>query len=129
MSQLPENLFYTASHEWILKDENNDALVGITDHAQQLLGDLVYVDLPEEGDEVDAGDDICVVESVKAASDVYAPLSGKIAAVNETLEDSPEEINSDPYGQWIFKLTQVDWDSGKLLNAQAYAQILKEEAD
>lgn len=125
---LPQDLYYTASHEWIRKEDDGTATVGITDHAQELLGDLVYIDLPEVDAEVSAGDDICVVESVKAASDVYAPLNGVIAAVNDDLDDAPEAVNEDPYEQWLFKMSSVDWDSGDLLDADAYQAILDEEA-
>ncbi|HBF07433.1 MAG TPA: glycine cleavage system protein GcvH [Gammaproteobacteria bacterium] len=125
MSNCPNDLKYTQSHEWI-RIEDNIATIGITDHAQSELGDLVYVELPEEGAEFEQGDEAGVVESVKTASDIYAPLSGKVIAVNELLEDAPESINNDAYGDgWIFQLelsdaTEVD----SLLDADDYeAQI------
>ena len=105
MSELPGDLLYTKEHEWLRREEDNSVTIGITDHAQSALGDLVYVELPEVGQDLEDGDEMAVVESVKAASDVYAPLAGNIIAVNEDLADDPENINSDPYGGgWIVRL-------------------------
>ena len=105
MSELPGDLKYTNEHEWLRQEEDGTVTIGITDHAQTALGDLVYVELPEIGQEVDSGGEMAVVESVKAASDVYAPISGEVVAVNEDLSDDPEKINADPYGDgWIFKI-------------------------
>ena len=102
MSELPGDLLYTKDHEWLRRDEDGNVTIGVTDHAQSALGDLVYVELPETGQEVEAGGDMAVVESVKAASDVYSPIDGTVADVNEELADDPETINSDPYGAgWI----------------------------
>ncbi|WP_199508573.1 MULTISPECIES: glycine cleavage system protein GcvH [unclassified Psychrobacter] len=120
MSNIPAELKYVASHEWLRLEDDGTITVGITDHAQDLLGDVVFVELPEVGDSVAVDDEIAVVESVKAASDVYAPLSGEIVAINENLEDEPEIINSDPYGDgWFFKI--------KPLNANDYDELLSAE--
>jgi len=121
---VPENLKYTKSHEWVLVDDNQ-VTVGITDFAQEQLGDLTFVELPAVGDSVNASDEIAVVESVKAASDVYAPVSGSIAAVNEELESSPELINSDAFGAgWIFKIDLGDpTELGTLLGAAEYQAL------
>ncbi len=123
MSNIPAELKYTKSHEWVSDNENGTVTVGITDHAQALLGDLVFVELPETGKTLEAEEPCAVVESVKAASDIYAPLAGEIVAVNEKLEDEPELINSDPYGEgWIFKMKLADPDAlGSLLGADDYA--------
>lgn len=105
MSNIPADLKYVASHEWLRQEEDGTITVGITHHAQDLLGDIVYVELPEVGEHVDVDAEIAVVESVKAASDVYAPIAGEILAVNEALVDAPETINEDPYGEgWFFKI-------------------------
>ena len=123
MSQIPAELKYVASHEWIRDEGNGVVTVGITDHAQELLGDVVYVELPEVGSNLAEGDGAGVVESVKAASDVYSPLAGEVLEINQALVDAPETANSDPYGAaWFFKLkltNPADLDS--LLDAQAYA--------
>lgn len=121
MSNIPTELRYAESHEW-LRVEGDVAVVGISDPAQDALGDLVYVELPEVGDQVAAGDEAGVVESVKAASDVYAPVSGEIIAVNEALEDEPEQVNNSPYEDgWLFKLKLADAsEADKLLDAAAY---------
>ena len=121
---VPENLKYTKSHEWVLVDDNQ-VTVGITDFAQEQLGDLTFVELPAVGDSVNASDEIAVVESVKAASDVYAPVSGSIAAVNEELESSPELINSDAFGAgWIFKIDLgAPTELGTLLGAAEYQAL------
>lgn len=122
---VPEDLKYTVEHEWI-RLEGNRATIGITDYAQDQLGDVVFVDLPAVGQEVQAGGNLAVVESVKSVSDVYAPLSGRVVAVNKLLKDAPETLNQDPYGEgWIavLELTQPDEVQG-LLDAAAYIQHL-----
>jgi glycine cleavage system H protein len=126
MSELPGDLQYTSDHEWLRREDDVSVTVGITDHAQQALGDLVYVELPEVDQEVESGGDMAVVESVKAASDVYAPIAGTVVAVNEGLSDDPEIINSDPYGEgWIVRL-QPGGDEGDLLTPDAYQALLDE---
>ncbi|MCH8501898.1 MAG: glycine cleavage system protein GcvH [Aliidiomarina sp.] len=129
MSNVPTELKYAASHEWIRDEGDGIYTVGITEHAQELLGDMVFVDLPEVGDNVSAGDDVAVAESVKAASDIYAPIAGEIVAVNEELEDSPELVNSDPYGDgWLFKIKADDeTEVGGLLDAEGYAASIEED--
>ncbi|MDX1803468.1 MAG: glycine cleavage system protein GcvH [Alcanivorax sp.] len=125
MSELPAELRYVSSHEWA-KVEDGVATVGITDHAQDAMGDLVYVELPEIGQVVAAGDEAGVVESVKAASDIYAPVSGEIVAINDALEDEPELVNNVPYeGGWLFKIKlSDDGELDNLLTADQYqAQI------
>ena len=128
MSEIPVDLRYTESHEWIAQDEDGLLRVGITDHAQSKLGDLVFVDLPEEGATFNAGDGCAVVESVKAASDIYAPVDGEIVSVNETLADSPELVNNDPYGDgWLFVIrpdSGGDWE--KLMSAEDYNAALED---
>lgn len=129
MSTIPNDLRYTSSHEW-LKDESDDICVlGITDHAQELLGDVVFVELPEVGTRITAGEEIGVVESVKAASDIYAPLSGEVVAVNQALEEAPEQVNADPYGEgWFLKLRPADaGELGDLLDAEGYAAACDSE--
>jgi glycine cleavage system H protein len=126
MSNLPTELKYAASHEWIRQEEGDVYVVGITDHAQEALGDIVFVEPSEVGDELEAGDGASVVESVKAASDIYAPVGGEIVAFNEELEDTPEMVNDEPYdGGWLFKIKISDaTDLESLLDAEAYqAQI------
>ncbi len=121
MSNTPSDLKYATSHEWVRLD-GDIVTVGITDHAQEALGDLVFVELPEVGDEVGAGDEAGVVESVKAASDIYAPVSGEVVEINAALEDTPELINTDPYGEgWMYKIkvTAVD-ELDDLLSADEY---------
>jgi len=115
MSELPGDLRYTEEHEWLRREDDGTVTVGITDHAQGALGDLVYVELPEIGQEVEAGGEMAVVESVKAASDVYAPISGEIVDVNQELADDPEKINADPYGDgWIVRLRPTSDDSNTM---------------
>ena len=105
MSELPGDLRFTEEHEWLRKEEDGSVTIGITDHAQSALGDLVFVELPEVGQELEAGGEMAVVESVKAASDVYAPVSGTVLEVNSALTDDPEKINADPYGEgWMVRL-------------------------
>lgn len=121
MSHTPAELRYAASHEWARLEADGSVSVGITDHAQIALGDVVFVELPALGRQFAAGEQAGVVESVKAASDVYAPLSGTVIAVNEMLADSPEAINADPYGAWFYRLQPVDAaELDNLLDAAAY---------
>ena len=130
MSELPGDLLYTNDHEWLRRESDGSVTVGITEHAATALGDLVYVELPEVGQDVDAGGDMAVVESVKAASDVYAPVSGSVSEVNEELADEPEKINADPYGDgWIVRLTVGDIDESELMSPDAYQQLLDELDD
>ena len=126
MSTVPENLRYTESHEWVGKQDDGTVRVGITDHAQAALGDLVYVELPAVGDEFDQGDACAVVESVKAASDIYAPLAGEVVAVNEELDADPALVNSDAYGGgWLFAIAPAEAGADEdLLDAETYAQQL-----
>ena len=125
MSELPGDLNYTEEHEWLRREEDGSVTIGITDHAQAALGDLVYVELPEVGQDVEAGGEMAVVESVKAASDVYAPVAGSVAAVNEELGDDPEKINADPYGDgWIVRLSPEAFDEASLLTPDAYQELL-----
>lgn len=128
MSQVPTELKYLSSHEWVLI-EGNIATVGVSDHAQELLGDLVYVELPEEGSSVSAGDSVGVVESVKAASDTYAPVTGEVIEVNGELEDSPDRINDDPYGDgWMYKVQMEDPEEvSDLLSADAYSEVIADD--
>jgi len=128
MSNVPADLKYASSHEWIRSEGNGVYTVGITEHAQELLGDMVFVDLPEVGREVAAGEDCAVAESVKAASDIYSPISGEIVAVNSELEGSPELVNSEPYGTgFLFQIKASDESElAKLLEAQAYSASIDE---
>ncbi len=129
MSNVPNDLKYSKEHEWLRKEADGTYTVGITEHAQQLLGDMVFVDLPEVGKTVSAGDDCAVAESVKAASDIYAPISGEIVAVNESLGDEPELVNAEPYGDgWIFRIKASDESQvAALLSADAYEALLEDE--
>lgn len=129
MSGIPAELRYTEQHEWLREEPEGTWQVGITDHAQEQLGDLVYVELPAAGRTVAAGEACSVVESVKAASDVYSPLAGEIVEVNEALADAPELINSSPYEEgWLFRVRPAEQpDAGKLLTAEAYKGLV--EAD
>ena len=128
MSEVPTELKFLSSHEWVLV-EGNVATIGVSDHAQELLGDLVYVELPEQGSTVAAGDSVGVIESVKAASDTYAPLSGEIIEVNDELEDAPDKINNDPYGDgWMYKIAIEDLEEVEnLLDAGAYTDSIAED--
>jgi len=128
MSEVPTELKFLSSHEWVLV-EDNVATIGVSDHAQELLGDLVYVELPETGGVVAAGDSVGVIESVKAASDTYAPICGEIIEVNEDLEDGPDRINTDPYGDgWMYKMSIEDPEElENLLNADAYTDSIAED--
>ncbi|MGI2169515.1 glycine cleavage system protein GcvH [Shewanella sp. MF05960] len=129
MSTIPAELKYASSHEWIRKEADGSYTVGITEHAQELLGDMVFVELPEVGDTVTAGEDCAVAESVKAASDIYAPISGDVIAVNEALEDSPELVNSDAFGDgWFFRIMPSDESEiDSLLDADGYQEVIDEE--
>ncbi len=130
MSELPGDLLYTNDHEWLRREGDGSVTVGITEHAANALGDLVYVELPEEGQDCETGGEMAVVESVKAASDVYAPVAGTVAAVNEDLADDPEKINADPYGDgWIVRLTVDALDESELMTPDAYQQLLDELDD
>lgn len=127
MSLIPEELKYTKSHEWVRIEDNNIVVVGITEHAQELLGDLVFVELPEVDDEVAINEECAVVESVKAASDVYSPVDGEIVEVNSILPDKPELVNSDPYGEgWLFKV-KLAGKLDHLLTAEEYKASWDEE--
>ena len=130
MQEIPGDLKFRKSHEWARVEDKGTVTVGISDHAQGLLGDLVYVELPSLGDTVKAGNACAVVESVKAASDVYAPVSGEIVAVNEALPDKPETINEDAYGDgWIFviKPDNLAEEQEELLDPDAYAELIESE--
>lgn len=131
MSNIPANLRYTESHEWVQDNGDGTVTLGITDHAQEALGDVVFVELPDIGRELAAGDELGVIESVKAASDLYAPLAGEVVEVNESLEDAPETVNESPYEDgWIAKLTLTDASAlDTLLDAQAYAKLAEAEED
>jgi len=130
MSNTPEDFKYTKDHEWVRDNGDGTVTVGITDHAQDALGDLVFIELPEVGRQVERGDACAVVESVKAASDIYSPTSGVVTEANEALSDAPETINEEPYGKgWIFKLQVSDPSQlDELLDAAGYEAILVEEA-
>jgi glycine cleavage system H protein len=129
MSDTPTDCKYAATHEWARLEEDGTVTVGISDFAQNSLGDVVYVELPEQGQQVSGGDEAGVVESVKAASDIYAPVSGTVVAVNESLEDEPERVNQDPYGDgWFFKLNPDDEaELADLLDAEAYQEVCDAE--
>ena len=125
MSEIPSDLRYRQSHEWVRAENDGTVVVGISDHAQSELGDMVFVELPEPGMSYEQGEACAVIESVKAASDVYAPLSGEVIKANDKLEDSPELVNSDPYGEgWLFRLIPSDSSQlDGLLDAGAYAEL------
>jgi glycine cleavage system H protein len=130
VSNIPADLQYTKSHEWVRQVQNGAVEIGITDHAQSALGDLVFVEVPDVGRALHAGEACAVVESVKAASDVYSPLGGKVTSSNGTLASQPELLNQDPYGAgWLFRLqTSTPADSSALLSAAAYASFLADES-
>lgn len=130
MSDVSEDLKYTSSHEWTRLTDDGSVLVGITDHAQSALGELVFVELPEVNTEIGAGDACAVVESVKAASDIYSPVGGEVIGANESLSDNPELVNQDPYGDgWIMKIRPNDVaDLDELLDPEAYKELLEEES-
>ena len=129
MSEIPSELRFADSHEWVEMLEDGLVRVGISDHAQEQLGDLVFVELPEEDAEITRGEACAVVESVKAASDVYAPVTGEIVGINEALADSPETINNDPYGDgWLFTVKPSDeGELDELMDAEAYAEHVSED--
>ena len=125
MSKIAEGLFYSESHEWV-KVEGNIAVIGVSDFAQAEMGDITYVDLPDEGDEVEKGEDFGALESVKASSELYSPVSGKVVEVNSELEDAPELINEDAFANWIIKVEMSDESElESLMDAKAYAEIAK----
>ncbi|HED17098.1 MAG TPA: glycine cleavage system protein GcvH [Gammaproteobacteria bacterium] len=129
MSEIPSDLKYTSSHEWVRIESDGSVTVGISDHAQDLLGDLVYVEAPEQGTEVQAKEACAVVESVKAASDIYSPIDGEVLEGNETLADTPEIINNDPYGEgWIMRIQPAEEaDMSSLMDAEAYEALVASE--
>ncbi len=125
----PSNLKYTASHEWVKTEADGTVTIGITQHAQELLGDMVFVEAPTVGRKLKAKEECAVVESVKAAADVYAPISGEVTATNSDLDSSPENINSDPYGAWIFKMKPDNAaDVAALMDAAGYQAVVDSEA-
>ena len=125
MSNIPADLRYTASHEWI-KNENDLVVIGLTDFAQSSLGDIVFIELPEEGDAVTMGESFADVESVKAVSGVFSPVSGTVAAVNSALIDNPAMLNEDPYGAWLIKVSDVT-ETGEMLDGAGYEAVCKSE--
>lgn len=129
MSKIPAELKYASTHEWVRNEGDGTYTVGISEHAQDLLGDMVFVELPDVGDKVDAGDDVAVAESVKAASDIYAPMTGEVVAINEDLEDAPETVNNDPYGDgWLFRIKADDASEFEnLLDAEGYQAVVDED--
>ena len=129
MSQIPKDLKYAKSHEWVRTEKDGTLTVGITDHAQELMGDMVYVDLPQAGAQIAAGKECAVVESVRAASDVYAPVSGEIVAANDALAGAPETVNKDPYGTgWMFRIKPANKaELDGLLDAKAYDALVASE--
>ena len=130
MSELPGDLLFTKDHEWLRRESDGSVSIGITGHAATALGDLVYVELPEVGQDVEEGGEMAVVESVKAASDVYSPVAGNVAAVNDDLTDDPEKINADPYGDgWIVRINVDGFDESSLMTPDAYQQLLDELDD
>lgn len=131
MSEIPNELSYTKTHEWIGNDGDGTVTIGITEYAQGSLGDLVFVELPEVGEKFGVGDAVAVVESVKAASDIYAPVEGEIVEINEELADAPERVNEDPFGQgWLFKMTVNETEQlANLIDADAYRAIVEAEDD
>jgi len=129
MNDVPGDMFYTESHEWVKMDDDGVATIGISDHAQGQLGDVVYVELPQVGDVFTAGDPSAVVESVKAASDIYSPIGGEVVEINEQLENAPETINDDAYGEgWLFRLKADDASEvDGLMSAETYVEINSED--
>lgn len=129
MSNIPAELKYTSTHEWVRAEGDGVFTIGITEHAQDLLGDMVFLDLPDVGDAVTTGEDCAVAESVKAASDIYAPITGEVLEVNEELEDAPELVNSDAFGDgWLFKIKADDASEvDGLLDAEGYAGVIADE--
>ena len=123
-----ENLVYTKTHEWVRFEDETTALVGLTDYAQQTLGELVFVNLPEEGDETEAGKSFADVESVKAVSDVYCPVTGAVGEINEELLDAPEKINEAPYEAWFARITDIT-DKEEFLSPEEYEDFVKKEME
>lgn len=125
MSNVPAELKYTDEHEWIRTEADGTLTIGITDHAQTTLGDIVFLELPKVGSQVKAGDTVGVVESVKAASDIYSPVTGEVIAINTDVADAPEEVNGDAYGAWLFKIKlAADASTDSLLDAAAYEKLV-----
>jgi len=131
MSNVPNELRYTKSHEWVRTESDGSVTVGITDHAQELLGDMVFIELPETEANYTAGAECAVVESVKAASDVYCPITGEVTAVNEELTDTPETVNQDAFETgWLFKMQPEDaGEIEELMDAEAYSDLIEEEEE
>lgn len=131
MNHVPSELHYTSTHEWLRLEDDNEAVVGITHHAQRLLGDMVFVELPELGTTLMEGDDAAVAESVKAASDVFTPVSGTVIGINDELEGAPEQISRDSYGAgWLFRIKLSDPDElDDLMTAEEYQQLIDSESD
>jgi glycine cleavage system H protein len=130
MSEIPAELKYTKTHEWVEDEGDGTVKIGITDHAQDLLGDMVFVELPEVGSAVTAGQECAVVESVKAASDVYSPVAGEVVEVNELLADNPDLVNKDPYGEgWLMRVQLADGGEGRLIDAEDYGTFITEEEE
>lgn len=131
MKHYPEELKYTPSHDWARLEEDDMVVIGITEHAQDKLGDIVHVDLPDVNEDIDSGDDVCVIESVKAAAEIYSPIAGTIVEVNDELGDAPGLINTDPFGDgWLYKIkvaNKADYD--ELLSLDDYKEILEEPED
>jgi len=129
MAQIPAELKYAITHEWVRLDDDGYVTIGITDHAQSLLGDIVFIEAPATEAELIAGEEAGVIESVKAASDIYTPISGKVVTVNETLSEAPEHVNNDPYGEgWLFRIEPSDISELEtLLDAEAYATQVEKE--
>jgi glycine cleavage system H protein len=129
MSNIPAELLYSKDHEWVRTEEDGTFTIGITDHAQELLGDMVYVELPDEGAALVAGEEAGVAESVKAASDIFSPLTGEVVAINEELADAPEMVNSNPYDDgWMFRMSVSDESElSELLSAEDYADFVENE--
>ncbi len=128
MSEFPTELKYASSHEWARLESDGSVVIGITDHAQDALGDVVYIELPEMGASVDAGSEVAVIESVKAASDIYSPVTGEVVEINPALEDEPETVNSSPYADgWLFRVMPTDTGSmDDLMDADGYAASVEE---
>jgi glycine cleavage system H protein len=125
---IPNNLKYTKSHEWVRLEDDGTATIGITQHAQELLGDMVFVETPAVGRQLKQGDECAVVESVKAAADVYAPITGEVTAANQELASAPEKINQDAYAAWLFRLKPANTaDLEKLLDSAGYQKLLESE--
>lgn len=130
MSTVPDELRYTKTHEWVRMEDDGSVTVGLSDHAQEQLGDLVYVELPDVGRQLSPGEEVAVVESVKAASDIYAPISGEVTEANDVLANSPETVNADPYGDgWLFRVEPTDAkDLDELLDAEEYTELAGSES-